>query len=79
MDDKAQATPSDHVTVLGRQLARALRLLGDLGEKEAACELAAEAWSLLRHTAPKEAERMNGVLHYLTRTKCQKEEASFHG
>lgn len=58
---------------LSRVLARALRELGASGETERACELAAEAWSLLRNVNEKEAERMNGVLHQLTSTKCQKD------
>lgn len=62
------------ISALGRLTARALRMLGDAGEKEKACELAAEAWSALRREHPKEAERMNGVLHYLTASKCAKEE-----
>lgn len=59
-------------TGLGRVLARALRELGESGRTEKACDLAAEAWSLLRESEPKEAERMNGVLHYLTNAKCTK-------
>jgi len=62
----------DSVAAIGRVLAKALRKLGDAGQAEDACELAAEAWSLLRDANPKEAERMNGVLHQLTATKCQK-------
>ncbi|MGH7105493.1 MAG: hypothetical protein ACREFT_03190 [Acetobacteraceae bacterium] len=35
----------------------------------AACTLAASAWSTLRRSHPREAERFNGVLHRLTRAK----------
>src|SRR5690606_38460513 len=59
-----QACASDVVGTLGKLLARALRSLGDAGEREKACEFAAEAWAALRREHPKEAERMNGVLHY---------------
>lgn len=45
----------------------ALRALGAAGQADAACELAAKGWSLLRHRFPREAERLNGTLHYLTR------------
>lgn len=55
---------------LNRILASSLRELGKVGETEKACELAAQAWSLLREVDGKEAERMNGVLHQLTSTKC---------
>ena len=55
---------------LNRILASSLRELGALGENEKACELAAQAWSILREVDAKEAERMNGVLHQLTSTRC---------
>ena len=58
------------VRELSRLLARTLRHLGDVGDRERACELAAEAWALLREAEPREAERMNGVLHYLTSARC---------
>ncbi len=51
---------------LGRLLDRAVRLLGDAGEADAACRLAAEAWWLLRESAPTAARRLNATLHYLT-------------
>lgn len=63
------------ITAFAKVTARALRMLGDAGEKEKACELAAEAWSVLRADYPKEAERMNGVLHYLTANKCSRKES----
>jgi len=51
---------------LNKILVKALRQYGEAGHGDEACTLAAEAWSLLRHDAPQEAERMNGLLHYLT-------------
>lgn len=60
----------DMVQGLSRILVRSLRELGERGGTEQACELAAEAWSLLRDSHAKEAERMNGLLHQLTSTKC---------
>ena len=48
-------------------LVRALRSIGELGEPEAANRLAAEAYAELRHGAPREAERINGVMHHLVR------------
>ena len=45
----------------------ALKALGDKGETDLACRIAAEAWSAIRQTWPGEAEKLNGALHYLTR------------
>ena len=52
---------------LSRLFDRSLRALGDAGQADAACELAAAGWKLLRNGWPKEGERLNGTLHYLTR------------
>jgi hypothetical protein len=49
-----------------RLLDRALRELGDAGEKERACRLAAEAYAALEKSNPKLAERFTGTLHHLT-------------
>ncbi|MGB5948836.1 MAG: DUF2249 domain-containing protein [Parvibaculum sp.] len=54
------------VSSLNRIFIRALKRLGDAGDIDAACRMAAEAWSLLRHDWPEEARRLNGVLHNLT-------------
>ena len=51
---------------LGRLLDRAVRALGETGETDAACRIAAEGWWLLRAPAPKAARRLNATLHYLT-------------
>lgn len=45
---------------------RALRALGDAGEEDAACRLAAEGWWLLREPSPRSARRLNATLHRLT-------------
>lgn len=60
------------LSTLSRMFDRALKQLGDAGLKDEACEFAAEAWTLLRHSWPREGERFNGTLHYLTRTVKQK-------
>ena len=52
---------------LNRLFDEALRALGDAGRTDEACELAARGWSLVRHASPREGERLNGTLHYLTR------------
>src|SRR5512146_311860 len=71
----APRTETDDLKALNRLLIRALKALGDAGESETACRLAAEAWAALRKERPGEAERLNGALHYLTRpTSRQRKE-----
>lgn len=57
----------DATTDLTRVLGRALRALGEAGRPAHASRLAAAAWALLRRERPVEAERLNGLLHYLAR------------
>lgn len=52
---------------LNQILIRALKRIGEAGDTDAACRLSAEAWSLLRHDWPQEAQRLNGVMHFLTK------------
>ncbi|HNQ98756.1 MAG TPA: DUF2249 domain-containing protein [Trueperaceae bacterium] len=66
--DRQAPTPSEAVAALNKLFDKALRALGDAGRQDDACELAAQGWSLLRQEWPKEGERLNGTLHYLTRT-----------
>lgn len=61
--------PSEMLRSLDGLLRRALIALGEAGERDHACRLAAEAWSLLRHDLPREAERYTGLLHRLTATR----------
>ena len=61
--------PSSVVTALNRLFVQALLRIGKHGDAEdldAACGLAARGWSLLRHDWPRNAERLNGVMHSLT-------------
>jgi hypothetical protein len=51
---------------LNRLLIRAVKALGDEGQTDLACRIAADAWAALRRDHPEEAERLNGALHYLT-------------
>ena len=62
---------SELLPAIDRLLVRTLLALAATGESQrhAACTLAASAWSVLRHEQPREAERFNGVLHRLTRTR----------
>lgn len=61
--------PTDPLAPLNRLFMQALLRMGDAGDIDAACRLAAQGWSLLRHDQPKEAERLNGVMHNLTSPK----------
>lgn len=57
------------VTMLNRLFVQALLQIGKRGnaaDLDAACRLAAQGWSLLRHDRPRDAERLNGVMHSLT-------------
>jgi uncharacterized protein (DUF2249 family) len=58
--------PKETVEQLGRLLDRAVRALGEAGEHDSACRLAAEGWWLVRGPAPRAARRLNATLHYLT-------------
>ena len=60
---------AEPLTGLVRILDRALRRLGDAGEEDLACRLAADSWALLAKAHPREAERFNATLHYLTRRR----------
>lgn len=51
---------------LNKLFVEALLALKRCGREELACRLAARGWSLLRHSEPKEAERLNGAMHALT-------------
>ena len=57
------------LAALNRAFVCALLALGDAGEADQACRLAASAWSALRHQHPREANRLNGVMHSLTQRR----------
>jgi hypothetical protein len=57
----------DDLRRVNRLLIRAVKVLGDGGQVDLACRIAAEAWAALRKEHPEEAEKLNGALHYLTR------------
>jgi uncharacterized protein (DUF2249 family) len=63
--------PHEALAAIDRLFLRALIILAEAGaaQRHSACELAASAWSALRRIQPREAERFNGVLHRLTRTR----------
>lgn len=62
------------VDQLSKLMVQTLRALGNAGEKDRACQLAAQAWALLQDEHEQAAERMNGVLHYLTATRHKRDE-----
>jgi hypothetical protein len=53
--------------MINRLFVNALLALAEAGEAEQACRLAAHGYSALRHCHTREAERLNGLLHRLTR------------
>lgn len=52
-------------------LVKALRALGQAGKPDAASRLAAKAWWALRDVSPREAERVNGAMHFLARLPAE--------
>ncbi len=60
--------PTPEITgELAKLLLASLRALGDAGEPVRANQIAAKAWSALRHTHPKPAHKINGLMHRLAR------------
>nr|WP_231979621.1 DUF2249 domain-containing protein [Tessaracoccus coleopterorum] len=53
-------------------LIKALRAVGRSGDPDAANRLAAQAWLRLRDVDPRQAERINGAMHYLARLPRQR-------
>lgn len=60
--------PSNELSTLNRLFLQALLALGEAGEPERACRLAAAGWTTLRRQHPREADRLNGALYALTCT-----------
>lgn len=65
------------IVELSKLTVRALRALGNTGPeaREQACEFAGQAWAMLHEEHPDAAERMNGILHYLTGPRFAKADA----
>jgi hypothetical protein len=61
----------DPLTNLNRLFVRSVIELGNAGLNDMACRFAGERWALLCHHNAREAERLNAVLHSLTRSHCQ--------
>jgi len=58
------------VTEMTDLLVKAVRALGAAGEPEKASRLAGKAWWVLKDW-PRQAERVNGTMHYLARLEAQ--------
>jgi hypothetical protein len=52
-------------------LVKTLRALGEAGHPDAASRLAAKAWWALREVRPREAERINGTMHFLAQLPAE--------
>ncbi|HET7564040.1 MAG TPA: DUF2249 domain-containing protein [Gemmatimonadaceae bacterium] len=63
--------PSAAVDALTRAFVQACRQLGKAGRPSDAMRIAAEGWSALWTSHPDDAERINGVMHYLARLEQQ--------
>lgn len=64
--DMGNTDTPDLIRDLNLIFIQTLKCLGEAGETDAACKLAAKGWSLLRQDRPADAQRLNGVLHFLT-------------
>lgn len=63
--------PTDVVDGLTRVLAKTCRQLADAGQPRAAGKLAADGWVLLRESHPKQADRLDGTMHYTARLEAR--------
>ncbi|MEO6943221.1 MAG: hypothetical protein ABI053_00740 [Lacisediminihabitans sp.] len=64
----------DVIDGLTRVLAKACRQLGDAGHPREAGKLAADGWVLLREHHPREADRLDGTMHYTARLEAQQKQ-----
>ncbi|TXJ06350.1 MAG: hypothetical protein E6Q27_03960 [Aeromicrobium sp.] len=71
----SSGSPADPISETTDVLVRALRALGNAGQPDTASRLAARAWWALKSQHPREAERLNGILHYLARLPEQVDSA----
>ncbi|WP_349899076.1 hypothetical protein [Parafrigoribacterium soli] len=72
--DVEAGDPKDVVDGLTRVLAHACRALADAGQPRAAGKLAADGWVLLRESHERQAERLDGTMHYTARLEAQQKE-----
>jgi hypothetical protein len=78
-DPAATGEPTDEsaavVSGMTDLLVKAVRALGAAGEPEQASRLAGKAWWVLKDW-PRQAERVNGTMHYLARLEQRGAEGS---
>ncbi len=70
-ENESRAGAQDALGETTDVLVKALRALGQAGHPDAASRLAAKAWWALRGARPREAERVNGAMHYLARLPAE--------
>lgn len=61
-----ESVAEEAITGMTDLLVKAVRALGAAGEPETASRLAGKAWWVLKDW-PRQAERVNGTMHYLAR------------
>ncbi len=66
----------DCLQSLNRLLIQALKALRDKGEGDLACRIAADAWAVIRRVNVREAEKLNGALHFLAHPINPKKETN---
>lgn len=71
IDTVDEGEAADLVDGLTRVLAKACRQLADAGQPRAAGKLAADGWVLLRESHPKQADRLDGTMHYTARLEAR--------
>ena len=69
----AETAVHEPVDGLTRVLARACRQLAHAGQPAEAGRLAADAWALLRHTHPVQAQRLDGTMHHVALLETKSE------
>jgi hypothetical protein len=60
----------DTIDSLTRVLVRACRELADAGRPHSAGRLAADGWVLLRTDHSRQAQHLDGAMHYIARVEC---------
>jgi uncharacterized protein (DUF2249 family) len=64
-------TEADTVDALTRVLVRSCRALAEAGQPHTAGRLAADGWALLRAAHPRQAQRLDGAMHYVARLETR--------
>lgn len=67
----SEPSTTSAIDALTRAFVRACRQLGKAGRPTDAMRIAAEGWSALWASHPDDAERINGVMHFLARLEQQ--------